>query len=288
MNKNGFLNIGIIIILVLVAGVATGTIGYFVSNKIQKARVETNQPLQTNTQETPQAPTTKDVVQGSDNCDFPGNSIFLSINEYPGILGELGNRQVSFYKNKYWVIASDVSEWNFYTCKNNVLDLKYIEVSNTNNPIRSIKAYYDANTKTLTLDGIEYKISDDPRDELPENYQPQVGFSSILEQKDRCDDIKNSEFQSLGYYYAGKIVESSLNDRLFFQNNTFTLQLTNIMTESNVAYTCENNIVKLNLRNNNYIGLYDPSTKNLTLFLSRFGLPSPPGSQPLVFQKVNQ
>ncbi|KKS98327.1 MAG: hypothetical protein UV73_C0002G0041 [Candidatus Gottesmanbacteria bacterium GW2011_GWA2_43_14] len=172
MSQKGFIYIVIIIFVVAIAG----TIGYFALLKKQTPTTETNQLQQTNTPVTPQIQTTKNnptatpppvtpksVTQKNvDDCNSISNSSFRSINQYEVGLGPngpaMGYWGIQFQKGTtlsdygeptfQWG-HSDVSESGTYTCKDNVLQVKFFAYS--------ITAYYDGSKKILTWDGVEYK-----------------------------------------------------------------------------------------------------------------------------------
>ena len=171
-NQKGFINVVIIILIVAIAG----TIGYFALVKKPTPSNETNQPQQTNTPVTPETPTTKNnptvtpppatpqnVTQKNvDDCNLISNSSFQSINQYEAGLGPngpaMGYWDIQFQKGTtlsnygeptfQWG-HSDVSESGTYTCKENVLQVKFSD--------HSITAHYDGAKKILTWDGVEYK-----------------------------------------------------------------------------------------------------------------------------------
>lgn len=133
MNQKGFINIVIIILVITIAG----TIGYF-------------------------ALVRKQTPQNIGDCNLVSNSSFRSINQYEVGLGPngpvMGYWGIQFQKGTtlsdydqptfQWG-HSDISEGGTYTCKDNVLQVKFFD--------RSITAHYDGGRKILTWDGVEYK-----------------------------------------------------------------------------------------------------------------------------------
>ena len=142
MNQKGFVNIAIIILVIVIFG----AIGYFTLLKRQTLPIETDQS---------QPATPKDAYQSNaDECNLISNSAFRSINKYEVGLGPngpaMGYWSIQFQKG---VTLSDYGEPTFqwshsdfhesgsYACKNNVLQVKFLN--------RSITAYYDENQKSI-------------------------------------------------------------------------------------------------------------------------------------------
>ena len=159
MNQRGFVNIIIIILVVAIAG----TIGYFALVKKQtpvtpQTPTTKSNPIATPPQATPQNVTQKNV----DDCNSISNSSFRSINQYEvglgpdgpamgywGIQFQKGTTLSDYGKSTFQWGHSDVSESGTYTCKDNVLQIKFFD--------HSITAHYDGSKKILTWDGVEYK-----------------------------------------------------------------------------------------------------------------------------------
>jgi len=147
MNQKRFVNIVIIILAVAIAG----TIGYFAF-----APTTTNNPTTTPPQNIPQNVTQENI----NDCNLISNSSFRSINQYEVGLGPNGpamgywviqfqNSTIDYGKPTFQWSHSDVSESGTYTCKGDVLQVKFFD--------HSITAYYDGSKKVLIWDGVEYK-----------------------------------------------------------------------------------------------------------------------------------
>ena len=175
MNQKGFVNIAVIVLIVVLAG----AIGYFTLVRNQTPSIETNQPQQTSTPVTLQTPTTKNNPTATllpatpkninqkniDDCNSISNSSFRSIKQYEvglgpngpamgywGIQFKKGATLSDYDKPTFEWYHSDVSESGTYTCKDNVLQVKFFD--------NSITAHYDGSKKILTWDGVEYKKVD--------------------------------------------------------------------------------------------------------------------------------
>jgi|SRR3989344_4024967 len=134
MNQKGFVNIALVVLVVVLVSVVV----YLTLIKKPAS--------------TPAAP--QNLSQNNvDDCNLISNSSFRSTNQYEVGLGPngevMGYWGITFRRNKFEWGHSDVSESGTYTCKNNVLQVKFFD--------HSITAHYDGSKKILTWDGVEYK-----------------------------------------------------------------------------------------------------------------------------------
>lgn len=132
------------IIVILIVTAIVGTIGYVTLVKKQSLPFKPNQP------------------PDSDGCNLISNSSFRSINQYEVGRGPngpaMGYWDVHFQKGTtlsdygkptFQWSYSDVGETGTYTCRNNVLQVKFSD--------RSFTTRYDEIKEVLIWDGVEYK-----------------------------------------------------------------------------------------------------------------------------------